>query len=282
MEVLKNSYFKENIKFPFFLKIYTFILLIWVYNPQNDMFIPGKSLQKRNNSDDSLYVTFNRLLAKNEIPKKLYHERTKDYTPYDIGNKGAKNNRYTKSTYANLKEREFDVLDSYKKNYKSRYSKKKGLAKLDCYYEKKIFDRIDNMYELAEKSRIARKSFIKKILIKYFIKFILFALLPFSGLLFPILCSAENGQNSIIPLSTGTCSSSGGADCAEGLIHISKQTGDVIYYSNWIISYALLIIVISVIIYTFIKVIKYEGLKAGKGKMNRKVYFNICKDVFIN
>ncbi|KMZ82836.1 hypothetical protein PVIIG_03651 [Plasmodium vivax India VII] len=263
MEVLKNSYFKENIKFPFFLKIYTFILLIWVYNPQNDMFIPGKSLQKRNNSDDSLYVTFNRLLAKNEIPKKLYHERTKDYTPYDIGNKGAKNNRYTKSTYANLKEREFDVLDSYKKNYKSRYSKKKGLAKLDCYYEKKIFDRIDNMYELAEKSRIARKSFIKKILIKYFIKFILFALLPFSGLLFPILCGADDGKDAIIPLTTG-------------------PSGDAIYYLNWIISYGLLIIVISVIIYAFIKVIKYEGLKAGKGKMDRKAYYNICKDVFMN
>ncbi|CAI7717591.1 hypothetical protein PVPAM_010010000 [Plasmodium vivax] len=35
-----------------------------------------------------------------------------------------------------------------------------------------------------------------------------------------------------------------------------------------------------VIIYTLVKVVKYERLKAGKGKMNRNEYFKYCKEVF--
>ncbi|KMZ96437.1 hypothetical protein PVNG_06145, partial [Plasmodium vivax North Korean] len=34
------------------------------------------------------------------------------------------------------------------------------------------------------------------------------------------------------------------------------------------------------ILYIFIKVVKYEKLKAGKGKMNRKEYICFCKEVF--
>ncbi|VUZ99793.1 Plasmodium exported protein, unknown function [Plasmodium vivax] len=282
MEELKNLNFKENIKFSFFLKTFTFILLIWVYYPQKDMFISRKTLKKRHNSYETVHVIFNRLLTKNEIQKKLYHDITKDYTPHGIGNKKDKTNIHTKSTYSHSNSRKFDHLDNYKKSYKSRHSKKKGLAKLDSYYEKKIFDKIDYIYELAEKSQIAKKSFIKKILSKYVIKFILFALLPFLGLLYRILCGSSDRENAVIPLSIDNCPSADGSPCAKKLIHISQQTSDAIYYLNSIISYALLIIVISVIIYTFIKVIKYEGLKAGKGKMNRKEYFNMCKDVFMN
>ncbi|KNA02260.1 hypothetical protein PVNG_04491 [Plasmodium vivax North Korean] len=233
MEALKNFNFKENIKFSFFLKTFTFILLIWVYYPQKDMFLFRKTLKKRHNSYETVHVIFNRLLTKNEMQKKLYHDSTKDYTPYDIGNKKDKNNIHTKSTYSHSKSRKFDHLDNYKKNYGSRHSKKKGLAKLDSYYEKKIFDKIDYMYEHAEKSQIAKKSIINKKLSKYVIKFLLFALLPFLGLIYPILCGADKEGKAIIPLSTDSF-------------------------------------------------IKYEGLKAGKGKMNKKEYFNICKNVFMN
>ncbi|SCA81860.1 Plasmodium exported protein, unknown function [Plasmodium vivax] len=283
MLVLRNFNFMENIKFPFFLKIFTFILLICVYYLQNDMIIPGQSLQKRHNSDEPLNVIFNRLLAKNELQRKLYHDRTKGYTPYDVDNMRSKNNTYTQSTYAHIKKRDFDVLDTYKKNYKSRYSKKKGLAKLDCYFEKKIFDQIDYIYGLAGKWQKDKNSFKKKLLKKYGILFLLTALVPLLGLIYPSLLIGETAKDRIFRWCgwSGTGHNTTNLPCSKGgLYHYSPDIIYGLYDLNAVLFHLINIISFSFIIYTFLKVVKYEKMKAGKGKMNKKEYIDFCKDVF--
>ncbi|KMZ76823.1 hypothetical protein PVIIG_05699 [Plasmodium vivax India VII] len=283
MLVLRNFNFKENIKFPFFLKTFTFILLICVYYLQNDMLIPGQSIQKRHNSDENFYVTFNRLLAKNELQRQLYHDRTNDYTRYDIGNKRSKNNTYTQSTYAHIKKRDFDILDTYKKNYKSRYSKKKGLAKLDCYFEKKLFDQIDYINGLAEKWQKDKNSFKKKILKKYGIYFLLFALVPMLGFIYPSLLWGDTAKDRIFKWCGwyGKYHKLDQLPCSKGgLYHYSSDIIYGLYYFNIVLFHLFNIISFSFIIYTFLKVIKYEKMKEGKGKMNKKEYIDFCKDVF--
>ncbi|VUZ99886.1 Plasmodium exported protein, unknown function [Plasmodium vivax] len=277
MELLSNFICKGNIKFIFSLKIFTFILLIWVYNPQNDIFIPGKSLQKGHYSDETLYVTFNRLLAKNEMQRKLYHDRTKQYITYDIGNKIAKHNTYTKTAYANLKKREFDVLDSYMKNYKSRHSKKKGLAKLDCYFEKKVFDKIEYMNELA-KNMQKDKKYLKKVIIQEHSILIFYTLLPLLGLIYPVLLGKIFGYGPLL----GLCDKTTGHSQQCNKSHMTQTEYDSAFFTNTVISLSIIIITICVIIYIFIKIIKYEKLKAGKGKMNFKEYCRFCKGLFYN
>ncbi|KMZ83402.1 hypothetical protein PVBG_06044 [Plasmodium vivax Brazil I] len=78
-----------------------------------------------------------------------------------------KDNIGVTSTYVNLKRNDLSDLDNYKKCYKNRYSKKKGLAKLDCYYEKKVFDKIDKIYELSRKMKNDKKAFKKEIYNKF-------------------------------------------------------------------------------------------------------------------
>ncbi|SCA83773.1 Protein of unknown function, putative, partial [Plasmodium vivax] len=239
-----------------------------------------RTLERKTKHDNIIGIGFKRSLAKREFRNKLEHaslrEELKDYRNYKV-----KKNSENISTYGGLKRRSSDKLDTYKKGYKDRYGKKKGLAKLDCYYENKIFNKIDHIYELTSKMNNKNKSSHKKKLGKYVISFILFALLPLLGLIFPILIHPYDNKNPILRLSTDTCPKDGiHGTCKEKLIHISKEKLDAIVYLNKTISYLLLILVVLSIVYTFVKVIKYEKLKANKGKMNAKEYCRFCKDVF--
>ncbi|KMZ77104.1 hypothetical protein PVIIG_06289 [Plasmodium vivax India VII] len=73
------------------------------------------------------------------------------------------------------------------KNYKKRYMRKKGLSKLDCYYENKIFRKFNNICDIGKKMQydenLSKKVFLKK----YGLGLIIFALIPVLGFIFPIL-----------------------------------------------------------------------------------------------
>ncbi|KMZ81799.1 hypothetical protein PVIIG_04298, partial [Plasmodium vivax India VII] len=107
--------------------------------------------------DRSSNTNFNRLLAKHEFKEDLddlnLGENLVDCEmPPNINNEVDDT-----STYANLKKRRPINLYSYKKGYKDRYSKKKGLAKLECYYEKNIFDKLDGIFLLAKNMKDDKK-----------------------------------------------------------------------------------------------------------------------------
>ncbi|KMZ96376.1 hypothetical protein PVNG_06153, partial [Plasmodium vivax North Korean] len=106
-------------------------------------------------------------LAKNEYKEELddlnLGENLVDYeTPLNINNE-----EDVTSTYEYLKKRKPINLYSYKKGYKHRYSKKKGLAKLDCYCENKLFRRIDELYKLADSMKNDKRPFRKALIEKY-------------------------------------------------------------------------------------------------------------------
>ncbi|KMZ82387.1 hypothetical protein PVIIG_05558 [Plasmodium vivax India VII] len=264
----------------FIFKIFALVFLIWKSYPYDYKCDFGRTLEKISKNDNIIDIGFKRSLAKHEFRNKLeqsgLREELKDYRNYKV-----KKNSEDISAYGGLKRGISNKLDTYKKGYKDRYGKKKGLAKLDCYYENKIFNKIDNIYELTNKINNKNKSYNKKILGKYVISFILFALLPFLGIIFPILIHGDDKDKPILPFSTEDCKNDGAnGTCQYNLIHISQDTLDAIVYLNKTISFLLLILVVLSIVYTFIKVIKYEKLKANKGKMNAKEYCRFCKDTF--
>ncbi|VVA00390.1 Plasmodium exported protein, unknown function, partial [Plasmodium vivax] len=161
MELLGKYNMKDSLKLVVLLKFFTFIFLIW--NPKNDVCCLGKDLEMKFKPYRSSNTSFNRLLAKHEYNEELddlnLGENLVDYeTPSNINNE-----EDATSTYAYLKIKRPISLFSYKKDYERRYSNKKGLAKLECYCEKKIFDKIDHIHVLAKSMRNDRNSFRKVI-----------------------------------------------------------------------------------------------------------------------
>ncbi|SCA82036.1 Protein of unknown function, putative, partial [Plasmodium vivax] len=230
-------------------------------------------------------ICFNRLLAKHELKNDLYKTHVRqNYTDYGM-NKNIKNGTEKKSTYSQVKGDSLNKLDAYKKGYNRRYSKKKGLAKFECYCEKKVFDKIEYINSLGEGKKSGKKSFTKTIFNKYTIRFFLFALLPFLGLIIHILFgNSDKETKNYFNVFWGDCHDPVNAQtdltCKNSYLHISDNATMAIFCLNYIISYAFLAVSITLIIYTFIKIIKYEKLRAGKGKMSAKEYCRFCKDVF--
>ncbi|SCA60321.1 Plasmodium exported protein, unknown function [Plasmodium vivax] len=222
-------------------------------------------------------MNFRRSLAKHELKKNLDNSSLREKLP-DYRNLRGTKKEDTISSYGHLNSAGFNDLDNYMKGYNKRYSKKKGLAKLDCYCEKKVFDQIDYINKLAEQMQNNKKSYKKKIFSKFVFKFILFAFSPLLGLVFPILFMGENRNDPIIKWCK-TIHNSDECDLSP-VVHAPEAVGYAVTYMNYVISYLLLTTVIFVIIYAFIKLIKYEKLKAGKGKMKAKEYYRFCKELF--
>ncbi|SCA82179.1 Plasmodium exported protein, unknown function, partial [Plasmodium vivax] len=235
-----------------------------------------------------------RLLAQYEFKKQRDHSSLSKNLPGYSKYKDIKNDKYT-STYGDLKKGKANELDAYKKKYKYRYGKKKGLAKLDCYFEKKVFDKIENVYDLADKFVDDKKSYKKEIFRRHVKLLITFALLPLLGLVIPVFFNKHN------PLTEKWCFSScrsnhkdnnnayqdletaKQAHSRKGLtmISIDQDTCKIIVTVNSVITYLFIILFLFVIIYILMKVIKYEKLKSCKGKMSLKEHYRFCKNLLI-
>ncbi|SCA81859.1 Protein of unknown function, putative, partial [Plasmodium vivax] len=238
----------------------------------------SRSFGKKYKPDGPINLIFKRFLAKHDIKKDLTSSFLMEKSPYELGIKRTNIKENNISTYGNMMNRDSTKLKIYKTGYKRRHSKKKGLSKLDCYCEQKVFNKIDRIYELAEKFQNDKKSLKNKILKEYSI-LIFFILLPLLGLIFPILFGKIFGNDPLFEL----CNTVGNDhlnSCNKVHFYVDKWVYDTIDYSNKVIFPLLSIITICVIIYIFIKIIKYEKLKAGKGKMSIKENYRFCKDVF--
>ncbi|KMZ94054.1 hypothetical protein PVMG_02280 [Plasmodium vivax Mauritania I] len=245
-----------------------------------------KYLDKDYIDDRTFDIRFPRSLAKHIQEKELYNTSLRqNLLNHGKGTK-VKNLEEDRPTYSKIKMNESSNIDIYMKDYKRRYKKKSGLSRLDFYYEKKIFDKIDYIYDLAKRKRNDKKTYKMYIYSIFAIPFILFASLPFLGLIFPILFGGKREDRLInwTNLNHKTAYGPHECICDAGFIHLftGRSSFSISYCFNMIISYFLLIMVITVIFYTFLKVIKYEALKARKGKMNRKEYITFCKELLKN
>ncbi|KNA02231.1 hypothetical protein PVNG_04462 [Plasmodium vivax North Korean] len=271
----------------FIFKFVALVFLIWKCYPDDYKCDFDIALEKISKDDKILDIGFKRSLAKHEFRNKLeqsgLREELKDYRNYKM-----KKHSEDISAYGDLKSGSSNELYTYKKGYKHRYGKKRGLAKLECYCEKKIFDEIDYIHELALKMKNDKKSLKKKIRNKYGIKFIMLGLLPIIGCVLPILFWSSNEGKALINFcihesEPSKTTHSDNEKCKNAYI-ISKDTGEIfksIYLANDIIlNYIFPILILLIFIYIIIKIVKYKLLKSGKNKINRKDYINFCKELF--
>ncbi|KMZ76853.1 hypothetical protein PVIIG_05679 [Plasmodium vivax India VII] len=288
MVELKNYSMKGKMKFNFLFNIFMFIFLTWICHMNNDACTTNGSLEIKYKIDRNLNISLNRLLAKHDIQRELKQARLKEKISDHRNYHKMKDNLEVTPTYRNLKRKDISDLDNYKKCYKNRYSKKKGLAKLDCYYEKKVFDKIDEIYELSRKMNNDKKGFKKKIYNKFGYRYIFFSLFPILGIIFYIVFD-KNGPFNKYCLSD--CPSNHGETSAANakeahikkeitMVEIDSTVWKTIEVLHGLIFNIFAAIFIFWIIYTLIKIIKYERLKYGKAKMSVKEYCRFCKDLF--
>ncbi|SCA81875.1 Plasmodium exported protein, unknown function, partial [Plasmodium vivax] len=246
--------------------------------------ILSNDFEMKFNHDRTSNKIFNRLLAKLDSNEELDNIRLRgNLVDYGMSSKNT-NEEDVISTYGNLKKRRRINLYDHKKGYKNRYSKKKGLAKLDCYCEKILFDKFDYLDNIAQKKNNRRTSFMDKILNRYGYRLILFSLLPIVGLIFPILfCNKDEEPGKLaFYCAHEKHDQEKYKGCKAQILTENKWAYiKAISYIDIIIFYFIIpTIYLSMLVYGFIKVVKYERLKSGKDKMSFKEYCRFCKDLF--
>ncbi|SCA82035.1 Protein of unknown function, putative, partial [Plasmodium vivax] len=197
----------------------------------------------------------------------------------DRNNNDVESGTYFVSPYEKLSKRDSNKMGVLNRKYRKKIVKKRGLAKLDNYFEKKLFEKIDNIYELSKEMRNDKKSYKKKMLNKYGYKLILFCLLPILGLILPIILGANALDICLIEFCDHTDHTNGNKDCTKYMIGDKKPILEGSLYINAVYTYIMTIIVICFVLYVLIKIIKYERIKMNKGKMSMKEYCRFCKDV---
>ncbi|KMZ94668.1 hypothetical protein PVMG_02557 [Plasmodium vivax Mauritania I] len=159
----------------------------------------------------------------------------------DVKDKNYKTVKKNTSIYGQLKKQGLNELDIYKKSFACKYSKKKGLTKLDCYCEKKIFDKLEGICSLAKNMKDDKKCF-KKVCKRYGIPFGL-------SIIFVFIVGIFNALDGC------------GLKC---LISATKAADTLFYVGYTILLDILPITIFLVLIYIMIKVIKYDRLVEGK------------------
>ncbi|KMZ84796.1 hypothetical protein PVBG_04213, partial [Plasmodium vivax Brazil I] len=256
MVVHKNDHVNHNSKSQIIIKIVIFIVLSWLCQFYNDMSTQCKSLENKPNI--ILDIRTHRSLAKHERKNELRNSRIHNQTHYDGEDYKLVNARENNNTYAQIKRESKNHMDVYLKNYHQRYAKKKGLKKLDCYYEKKFFKFIDKMEKQLEHKKIDRKRFKKMLYKLYGIPLFILSLIPLLGFILPMIFWEDTHIGGV----RTTCrklSSTGGSQQYHAYNHEKcSLVTDVYMHVNFALTLVLALTIILLIFYLIIKVAKYE------------------------
>ncbi|SCA82191.1 Plasmodium exported protein, unknown function, partial [Plasmodium vivax] len=216
--------------------------------------------------DISLDLRPHRLLTKYEEQNELMNTRLQYKTNDNRQHQKLINGR-DNNTYEKLKRGKPNNVEAYLNSFKYRHSKKSGLKKLDCYCEKKLFNSFNKIVSLAEEKKFSKKR-IKKILYKkYGIPFIIISLLPLLVVILPIVVpDGDHIERKCQITLKKTLQRENKINFGE-FESISHESCNKIPYActylNNLFFIALALIIVSFIIYTFIKVNKYQRIRSG-------------------
>ncbi|KMZ95218.1 hypothetical protein PVMG_05136 [Plasmodium vivax Mauritania I] len=100
------------------------------------------------------------------LEDKVHHKLTKKNVNYRDNYK-LFDGREGLTTYAKLKQKSSNNFVAYKKPLKREYSKMKGLKKLDCFCEERIFNAIESFDKTADNMKCSKQNFFRIIFKKY-------------------------------------------------------------------------------------------------------------------
>ncbi|KMZ88822.1 hypothetical protein PVBG_05618 [Plasmodium vivax Brazil I] len=171
------------------------------------------------------------------------------------------------NTYEKLKRGKPNNVEAYLNSFKYRHSKKSGLKKLDCYCEKKLFNSFNKIVSLAEEKKFSKKRIKKVLYKKYGIPFIIICLLPLLVLLFPIVVHYSNYVVHKCQVTLMSYKENTKTGVLKSVSHEPCTTIPHAYtYLNNLFFVTLAIIIVSFIIYAYIKFNKYQRIRSGMSK----------------
>ncbi|SCA83712.1 Protein of unknown function, putative, partial [Plasmodium vivax] len=147
--------------------------------------VVSKTLENGNKVNISLDMKPHRLLAKHEYQNEIPSRGLQNKVLYNRDNYQLEKGKRNNNTFQQLKEGRTNHVDEYLKGYRNRYSKKFGLNKLDCYYEKVLFGSFNKINKIIEHKKASKSKFISIICTKYGLPLLLLSLLPLLALVMP-------------------------------------------------------------------------------------------------
>ncbi|SCO70964.1 Protein of unknown function, putative, partial [Plasmodium vivax] len=215
-----------------------------------------KSLKNGSRIDTCLGRSTNRLLAKHRDESELQRIRLQNKKNDNVYKNKLANGNESDNIYGYLKQDKLNNVDTYLKNYKSRYAKKKGLKKFDCYYEKKLFSTINKLVKHMEKNNLSKNRIKGVLFTKYGLPFILLSSLP--ALLYAVpYMQIRRSVKITIPKGYKFTKKTSSFPGFYSKITIDDTTLHCIFL------YISITIILSLTIYTYIKIMKYNRIKAG-------------------
>ncbi|SCA81721.1 Protein of unknown function, putative, partial [Plasmodium vivax] len=149
--------------------------------------VPSKTIENGNKVNISLDIRAHRLLAKHVYEREMPTRGLQNKVSYNRDNFKLVNDKGNNNTFEQLKQSRTNYMDDYLKSYKKRYSKKRGLKKLDCYYERVLFNKFNKIKKLVERKNSSKSKIVSIICSKYGLPLILLSLLPILALKIPEL-----------------------------------------------------------------------------------------------
>ncbi|KMZ88517.1 hypothetical protein PVBG_06003 [Plasmodium vivax Brazil I] len=223
-------------------------------NYNNTICIFWEGVGKR---DVSSYIRTHRLLAKYEKPYELKYSKLQNKVPDNEYNYKAVNLKNNKNTYKNLKPSRSNNVESYLKGYKSRYAKKKGLKKFDCYFEKNFFNSINEIEKMVEKNDISSYRITQTLYKKFGLQFFIITLLPLLALAIPTM---EITKTYRLKFPSYIKVMNGKKNLTEKVFTRRIITDST---ANWIFLCILMITMLLLFIYLYIKILKYKRIRSG-------------------
>ncbi|SCO72977.1 Plasmodium exported protein, unknown function [Plasmodium vivax] len=253
-----------------FFNVSVFIIFMWINNPHNNLYNFGETAKTLYNVEKISDIRYHRSLAKHGPNKEFDRSRIREKLLEKNSYNNVKCAAEDLSKYSQVKKKELNDLDLYRKLYSHKYSKKKVLGKFDYKCEKIIFDKLDHIQMIADRLKNDNKSFNRKVSKIFGSRLILFVLVPVLGLIIPLLfnkyspISQHMCMDGCISHGSGTSTSHHGNHVTN--VPINKNTLGVITQVSDIFWYISSVVVLLVLIYIFVKFMKYKKLKGGRYK----------------
>ncbi|SCA81849.1 Protein of unknown function, putative [Plasmodium vivax] len=151
-------------------------------------------------------------------------------------------------------------MHSYIKKLEHGYTNKKGLKRLDCHYEKKLFEEMYKLDTIVGHVK-SKNSYFKKVIWKrYGLRFVIFSLVILFGIgmsIWGCMISINDSPTNI------SCKNNGEKPCI-----FCKNMGDFLPLPNSVLFFPLTIAYLSFVIYILSKVRKYKRLKRKYDKIS--------------
>ncbi|GAW83974.1 variable surface protein [Plasmodium gonderi] len=244
-----------------------FLIMLFTYHYKNDATSEFVTLDNTYNIDGISGIRDYRILTKHEVQKSMKHRILGEK------NKETKNEEVEAPTYEKIKTELLYGLNTYMRSYRYRYANRRGLGKLECSFEKKIFDIIRKI----DKSRKCNNKNLKDTRhLKYGFGLVTACLIPFLGIILLVLDMIKSTTKDII---------NKGLQGNDPYLSILNSLGIPVEVYYIYIAFILILsyIILALFIYIIVKIVKYEKLeRKNLFCFTLKLFLQCILDSYVN